>query len=183
MHQGYFTTHNVKFKPNKGCDGYISNQDSVASDIDVIGFNPHIAGQRRVIAVSCKSWQNGFDVRSKLDELEKNKVVSGREAWRGFRELMVPKWSTAFIDAVESHTGTRRFTYWTAVTTLKDETSRSSWENHVGFLERLEGNPIEIKTFRDLMDGVWHQLKRTPAASELGRLIQLIKASKWSPPD
>lgn len=55
---------------------------------------------------------------AKLAELTENKIVSGREAWQFFRELMKPKWSEAFVDAVESPTGTRKFTYVLAVTAI-----------------------------------------------------------------
>lgn len=183
MHLGYFTTHNVKFKPRRDCDGWDQRQDSVASDIDVIGIHPTLQGPARVIVVSCKSWQTGFDPSSKVAEIEGNKIISGREAWRGFRELVQPKWAKAFIDAVENCTGTRQFEYWTAVTLLKREHSRDVWEKNPVFIERLEGNTIHLKTFRDMLDAVWRQLATTPAASEIGRLIQLIKASGWTPPN
>ena len=56
----YFTIHNVKFLPNKAHLDFNAKQDSNHSDIDVIGFNPKLRGARRVLAVSCKSWQSGF---------------------------------------------------------------------------------------------------------------------------
>ena len=116
--RGFFTRHNVKFRPRKSHPAFKSKDDSVPSDIDVIGVNPHARGPSRVWVVSCKSWQSGFNVRSKLAELTQNKKRSGRESWRFFRELMVPKWSEAFRDAVLRETGSRSFTYATAVTRL-----------------------------------------------------------------
>jgi hypothetical protein len=50
---------------------------------------------------------------------------------------------------------------------------------HVQFREAQEGNPIRLGSFADLLDDVWCQLSTTPAATELGRMIQLMKASKW----
>lgn len=180
MHKGYFTMHNVKFKPSAGHPDFELNQDSVASDIDVIAIHPKREGADRVIAVSCKSWQEGFDPASCVDRIMNNKKYAGREAWRGFRELCRPKWSAAFMDAVENATGSRQFTYWTAVTSLRKGERRAEWENNEQFRAALEGNPIELVSFADLLDDVWQQLSTTPAATELGRMIQLMKASKWS---
>ena len=96
QHKGYFTIHNVKFKPDKIHPEYNYKHDSVHSDIDVLAFHPLLTGHDRVLAVSCKSWQSGLDVRSKIADFEGNKISAGREAWKGFRELLNEKWSTAF---------------------------------------------------------------------------------------
>ena len=58
--QGYFTIHNVPFHPDKLRSDYESREDSVPSDIDVVGFNPKKSGVERVLVVTCKSWQGGF---------------------------------------------------------------------------------------------------------------------------
>lgn len=179
MHKGYFTMHNVKFKPPSSDPDFVSNQDSVASDIDVIAIHPCREGADRVIVVSCKSWQEGFDPTACLHHITNNKKYAGREAWRGFRELCSPKWSRAFMTAVEAATGTRCFTYWTAVTSVRKNGSIDVWENNAGFRNSLEGNPIRLVSFADMLDDVWDKLSTTPAATELGRMIQLMKASKW----
>jgi hypothetical protein len=70
---GYFTLTNVKFHPSKNELGYVSRQDSVNSDIDVIGFNPLKAAPEKVIAVSCKSWQGGFYAKKEMDAIETKK--------------------------------------------------------------------------------------------------------------
>jgi hypothetical protein len=57
--QGYFTTHNVRFNPPKD-EHYVAKDDSVPSDIDVVGLHPKLTGPDRVMVVSCKSWQSGF---------------------------------------------------------------------------------------------------------------------------
>lgn len=179
MHQGYFTMHNVKFKPPSADPDFISKQDSVASDIDVIAIHPCKEGAERVVVVSCKSWQEGFDPKACLDHIANNKQYAGRDAWRGFRELCNPKWSRAFVAAVEAATGTRSFTYWTAVTSIRGDRSRSLWEDNADFIAAIGGNPIRLVSFADMLDTVWDQLSTTPAATELGRMVQLIKASKW----
>lgn len=182
MHQGYFTMHNVKFKPFTDHPDFVRNQDSVASDIDIIALHPKREDRERVIVVSCKSWQEGFDPIACLDCITNNKQFGGREAWRSFRELCRPKWSSAFMAAVEAASGSRQFTYWTAVTSLRREGRRSEWEDNLDFRAALEGNPIRLVSFADLLGNVWRQLSTTPAATELGRMIQLMKASGWSTP-
>lgn len=179
MHKGYFTMHNVKFKPVVGCEGYDSKQDSVASDIDVIALHPCKTGPDRIVVVSSKSWQDGFDPNACLDHIKHNKKYAGRDAWRGFRELCNPKWSIAFMDAVEAATGSRTFTYWTAVTSVRKNRTRDVWENNPDFLGAIGGNPIRLVSFADMLDDVWTKLSTTPAATELGRMIQLMKASRW----
>ncbi len=106
------------------------------------GSIPHKRGPSRVWVVNCKSWQSGFNVRTKLEELKQNKIVSGRESWRFFRELMVPKWSEGFRDTVLRETGLRAFTYVTAVTRLSGD--RSEWEQLSRFRKAMGGNPIRL---------------------------------------
>lgn len=179
MHQGYFTMHNVKFKPPPQDPDFVVKQDSVASDIDVIAIHPRKEGIDRIVVVSCKSWQEGFDPKVCLDHIVNNKMYAGREAWRGFRELCSPKWSRAFVSAVEAATGSRTFTYWTAVTSIRGAQNRSLWEENLEFTAAIEGNPVRLVSFADMLDTVWPQLSTTPAATELGRMIQLMKASRW----
>ena len=174
--KGYFTHHNVKFKPDPDHPDYVSREDSNYSDIDVIGMNPLISGPERVMAVSCKSWQNGFKPEAKISELKNNKTVNGREAWKAFRELMVPKWSEAFSQSVQKLTGETEFTYVTAVTLIKGD--RKAWESYPPFLSALN-NPIKILTFSDILSEIYLDLNTTMASSEIGRVLQLIKASGW----
>src|SRR5882672_1591463 len=116
--EGYFTRHNIKFRPRADHPDYNRQKDSNHSDIDVIGIHPKKTGPDRIWVVSCKSWQSGFNVRAKLEELGANKIRSGREAWQFFRELVKSKWSEAFISSVENATGTCEFTYVLAVTVI-----------------------------------------------------------------
>jgi len=173
--QGYFTRHNVKFRPSDEHPDWNSKKDSNHSDIDVIGFNPHLSGASRVMAVSCKSWQVGFQIESILDKLENNKISSGREAWKAFRELMEPKWTESFFDAVEEHAGTREFTYVTAVTWVKGDKHR--WEQHPRFVQAMKGNPIKIISLGEMVKEVTGGLNTTVAPSDLARTLQLLKAA------
>ena len=84
VHKGYFVQHNLKFLPRKDHPDFVSNQDSNHSDIDVIGFHPTLKGDRKVVAVSCKSWQSGFNPASEIDAIEKDKVWPDPMWWSGF---------------------------------------------------------------------------------------------------
>jgi hypothetical protein len=174
--RGYFTRHNVKFRPRRQHRQFNLQADAVASDIDVIGINPHLRGPSRVVVVSCKSWQAGFNVGAKLTELKKNKTRGGREAWQFFRELMAPKWSEAFREAIFTETGSRQFTYVTAVTRLSG--NPQDWERFARFKRAMRGNPIRLLPLSDMVAYILERLTRTPASSDLGRTLQLLKAAK-----
>ncbi len=175
IHQGYFVRHNIKYLPDRNHPDFVTNQDSNHSDIDVLGINPHRSGVDRVVAVSCKSWQRGFNPRAELSAIQENKRIRGREAWRGFRELVKPKWSEAFIKAVVENTDSEQFTYVLAVTKVNGD--RSIWENCEQFSKSMQGNPIKILTFSEMLHEVSSELNTTLAATEIGRLLQLMKSS------
>jgi len=181
VHKGYFVQHNLKFLPRKDHPNFITNQDSNHSDIDVIGYHPLIKGDRKVMVVSCKSWQQGFNPASELDAIVNDKIRRGRKAWQAFRELTVPKWSEAFVKAVKDATGSDRFTYVTAVTRLVGE--RSIGETHEPFRKAIGGNPVTILTFREMITEIQGQLTTTLAATEVGRMLQLFAAADMNMAD
>src|SRR5262249_16807880 len=78
-HKGYFVQHNIKFLPRKDHPKFVSNQDSNHSDIDVIGYHPKKHGADKVIVISCKSWQGGFNPMAVIRDIEQNKKKRGRE--------------------------------------------------------------------------------------------------------
>jgi hypothetical protein len=92
--KGCFTTHNVRFKPDAAHPDYIADLDRVPSDVDVVALHPTHAGPERVLVVTCKSWQTGFNPRKKLMELRENSGPRKRPTWHHFRELWVPKWAS-----------------------------------------------------------------------------------------
>lgn len=175
LHDGYFVRHNVKFLPRRDHPDFISNQDSNHSDIDVIGFHPQRTGPERVKVISCKSWQGGFDPSAEIRNLQNNSKVRGREAWRSFRELVVPKWSEAFLTAIESATGQRKFIYVTAVTKVIGD--RACWECNPAFVSALGGNEIRILELREMLNSIAPGLSTTLAGTEVGRMLQLFKAA------
>jgi hypothetical protein len=175
VHKGYFVQHNVKFLPRKDHADFVLNQDSNHSDIDVIGFHPTLEGDRKVVAVSCKSWQSGFNPASEIDAIMNDKVRRGRKAWQAFRELCSPKWSEGFVAAVRKATGTDRFTHITAVAKLIGD--KSAWENHRPFRDALGGNPVTIITFREMVGEIQAELTTTLASTEVGRMLQMFQAA------
>jgi hypothetical protein len=179
--KGYFTRHNIKFKPRSDHPDFVSKDDSNHSDIDVLGYHPQLDGASRVVAVSCKSWQGGFNVEAGLKDIASNRRVSGRHAWKFFRELVRPKWSEAFRAAVERETGVSTFTYVIAVTVLKGD--RARWENEPQFCEAMHQNPIRIWTLAEMLSELYPTLGTTLASSQLARTLQLIKACGWSTGD
>ena len=180
MSEGFFTVHNVKFGPLPGEEGFHKNKDNQQSDIDVLGFHPLRSAPDNVWVVSCKSWQSGFDVDSKIRSLRGGgiKKVNGKEAWKRFRELVKPKWKRALVRTVTDLTGTSKFTHITAVTKVIGDPSK--WETNKDFLKGLEGCRLRILSLTQMLDTLHSKLRTTPASSEIGRLLQLIKASSWS---
>ena len=172
--EGYFTRHNIKFRLRK--EDRRKGRDGNHSDIDVIGFHPTLPDPQRVIVVSCKSWQSGFNVLAKLREIGENGVVAGREAWRGFRELANPQWAAAFVNKIEKLTNSRRFTYVTAVTRVDGD--KSAWENYATFRDNLEGNPIRLMELSEMLTVIREKTTTTMASSTIGRVLQLMKAAE-----
>lgn len=175
--RGFFTRCNIKFSPRKSHPDYITEADAVPSDIDVIGVNPHLRGPGKVWVVSCKAWLSGLNVKSKLTELQQNKKRSGREAWKFFRELMVPKWSEAFRAAVLRETGCCKFTYVTAVTRFSGD--RSGWERCGQFRRAMGGNPIRLLSLSEMLSYMMPRIKKMPAGSDVGRTLQLLRGSRF----
>lgn len=176
VHKGYFVQHNIKFLPRKDHPDFVSKLDSNHSDIDVLAIHPKLEGPARVIAVSCKSWQQGFNPAYEITAIENDKTVRGRKAWQAFRELCVPKWSEAFRDAVRDVTGTDEFTYTLAVAWVRGD--RKVWEDHQRFSDALGGNPIRIVTFQEMVSEIYDQLGTTLAATEVGRMLQMFRAAR-----
>lgn len=178
--QGYFTTHNVRFNPSKGHPEYVSRNDSVPSDIDVLGFHPQRSGPDRVVAVSCKAWQTGFDATRILAQLRGEAPNPKRPQELRFRELWIPKWSQGFRQRIEELTGQSEFTYCLAVTYVKGDTA--AWSADPTICENLADNPLRFLPLEQMWSEVLAAVTTTPAASELGRLAQLLKAAGLTAP-
>ncbi len=173
---GYFTVHNVKFKPSPDHPKYIAANDSVHSDIDILAFHPLKRGTERVRVISCKSWQSGFRADLELGRLRGERKNPKRESWRKFRELWIPKWAEAFRNRVRALTGVDEFHYQIAVTRLIGDGAAWSQDETI----RRNLGPKSRFSFLAL-NQIWSeylaQLELTPAPSEIGRLAQLLKAA------
>lgn len=178
---GYFTIHNVRFRPRPDHPDYVRADDSVPSDVDVVGYNPRRRGRARVVVVSCKSWQGGFDATAKLAELRGEKKNRKRATWRHFRELWIPKWSEAFRDAISERTGQRDFTYRIAVTRLKGDVD--AWGKDLRIKQNLAGCSVGFLPLGQMWPRMLAELTTTPAPSEIGRLAQLLKAAGLTAPE
>jgi hypothetical protein len=178
--KGYFTTHNVPFRPDPSHARYESRLDSVPSDIDVIGIHPQKRGRQKVIAVNCKSWQSGFRAKMLLEQLRNERKNPKRETWHRFRELWVPKWSEAFRQEILERTGAKTFTYRIAVTRMIG--SGDDWTSEPRIKENLPGCEFGFLRMEEMWKAVVGELTKRPAPSEIGRLAQLLKAAGLAEP-
>ncbi len=89
---------------------------------------------------------------------------------------MKPKWSEAFIDAIEDATGSRDFTYLLAVTAVVGD--KNKWEKHPPFCAALRNNPLRIIQLSEMIDHIQNMSTTTVAFSDIGRVLQLMKAAK-----
>ena len=175
LHAGYFVRHNLKFRPLPDDPGFKSKEHSNHSDIDVIGWHPKKLGIDKLVVVSCKSWQQGFNPSKQINAAEKGKKLGGRDAWKSSRELWKEIWANAFIRKIKETTGISKFTYITAVTHVVGD--RSIWEQNPKFRKILQGNPIKIIDLTEMMKDISPQLSTTVAETEVGRTLQLFKAA------
>ena len=179
---GYFTTHNVRFRPSPTHPEYVGDQDRVSSDVDVVGYHPGRTGIDRVMVVTCKAWQAGFNAGRKLKELRGDAKGPKRETWRHFRELWVPKWSEAFRAAIEDLTGESVFNYRIAVTRLVGDGDPEEWSDDPVIKANLGRSSFGFLLLEEMWGTMLAELRKTPAASEIGRLAQLLKAAGLTAP-
>ena len=168
---GYFTQHNIKYKPTEKGPAY-----AVHSDIDILGIHPHKKGIDRVIVVSCKSWQGGLNIGTylKLLETDSDKIKSGKTIKRLFQELISKEWTNALRNKVLTLTGQKEFVFYLALTKYKGD--KKLWENFKPFTDNFPGCRIELIDLENMILKIQELLTTTPAHSELTRLMQLIKA-------
>ena len=178
---GYFTLHNLGFKPSPLHAEWDPDKDRVPSDVDVVGYHPRETGNAQVVVVSCKSWQTGFDANYWLDALREGKAIGRRWAWQFFRELWVPKWAEAFRDMIYDLTGAREFTYRIAVTVLRGDAA--AWSADPTIAANLPGSSVGFLPLDRIWATLLAELTTRPAASEIGRLVQLLKAAGLTAPE
>jgi len=103
---GYFTKHNIKYRPSDKELDYTAKFDSVHSDIDLIIIDAH--KRKKIITVSCKSWQGGFNISKFKNTLENAlnnqpiKTIGKRDDWCAFRELCIHSWTNSFLEILRN---------------------------------------------------------------------------------
>ena len=175
QHRGYFTRHNDKFRPDQQHADYVTASDAVHSDIDILAIDPQRRGADRVWVVTCKSWQGGFNPEWWMNAFDTRKTAAQKRAWKRFREITSEKWAEAFCRRVAYLSGSRSFTYVVAVTKLNGD--RASWEANPNFRRMLRGNKIRVLTVDEMLRDVLPRVGTTMASTEIGRLLQVVKAS------
>ncbi len=174
---GYFTRTNIKYRPPKSDPEWKGKEDGVYSDIDVIGFNPLVPPPHRVVAISCKSWQEGFWAQWEIEAIaDCTRKVAGRERWKTYRELTSPKWARAFRKKVKELTGESSFEHWIVCTRFGDPEHEKAWTHNAEFRKNLTPH-LRIVSLDRIFRETVQKIGTTPANSELGRLIQLLKAA------
>ncbi len=174
--KGYFVLTNTKYRPSTSDPEWSGKRDGVYSDIDVIGFHPRKLPPHKVIAVSCKSWQEGFWAEFELNAIAIGKIVSGRERWKTFRELASPKWGRAFRNKIYELTRQTKFEHWIVCTKFGDPSKEGDWVHNPTFHKNLTPY-LRIVSLEDIFRETIEGTTTTPANSELGRLIQLLKVA------
>lgn len=179
IHKGYFVQRNIKYRPEQSDPDYIAKKDSVRSDIDVLAFHPRKAGAERVLAFNIKSYQSGFDFRSVIAQIEAQGEINGRSAHLSYREFCIPKWSRAFVKAIQERTGETKFTHVLAVTFPKNDPML--WTTNARFRKSLPGVRLEVMHLREMIEEIEPTLTTTPAATDIGRTLQLFRAAGLRP--
>ncbi len=166
-HEGYFTQHNVKYRPSMRDPAH-----NVHSDIDIIGIHPTKSGIDKVIVVNAKSYLGGLNINWHLNSSNRNKLE------KRFREMMLPVWAKALREKVKQLTGRDKFIIYTVCVSYREADKRRWLENET-FLKNTKGCRIEILDAKTMFEEIWKtSLSRTPAHSELSRLLQMIYHSK-----
>jgi len=190
---GFFVKHNIRFRPDKEHNDYVSKKDSVHSDIDILAIQTGVEGPDRVHVVTCKSWQGGFKPKDWAKELEqeasynvRSEKFERRERWKYFRELVSDKWMEAFLAVLDKETGQRDFTYTIAVTKIsgaREDRLAIEESEIVKARFKAKGSTIVIRILplEELIEHYNERIvaKDTPSleATDVGRLLQLIHAA------
>lgn len=184
---GWFVKHNLKFRPHKEHKEYSSKKDSVHSDIDILAYSPLEKGCKRVVVVTCKSWQSGLDVKRWKDVIESGILNQTDTEWKYFRELISDKWMHSFVTKIFEETKQRDFTYMIAVTKIKGSLADiENLESSIIVKDhfRKHNSKIEIKvmTLKGILDEITTRIKSKETtvleSTDVGRFLQLAKAAK-----
>jgi hypothetical protein len=56
---------------------------------------------------------------------------------------------------------------------------KAAWENYQPFSAALGNNPIRIITFHEMITAIIPKIKKTLAATEVGRMLQIFRAAGY----
>ncbi len=127
--------------------------------------------------ISCKAWQDGFNTSTELAALRSGRKSHGKDAWKSFRELWIPKWSEAFHATITNLTGEKTFVYQIAVTRLRGKATARTWSADPTIKANLRGCELRFLSLEEMWGTLLTELTTVPASSEIGRLAQLLKAA------
>lgn len=94
----------------------------------------------------------------------------------------MPKWSEAFRKSIADLTGQEIFKYNIAVTRLVGEGDPLDWTTDPTIKSNLPRCPVGFLVLEDKWKKMLEELTKTPASSEIGRLVQLLKAAGLTAP-
>ena len=168
--------------PDKSHEDYRAQKHSVMSDLDVLAYRPgDPVPETRVMAVSCKAWQEGLSPTTFLNIFEGRTKESSAMSMRTFKELLDPLWAAAFRAKILELTRQVEFTYVIAVTRLPKGCdageSASRWMEVPAIRDQLQGATIRFLTLTQMWNTIVERTTTTLAPSDLGRLAQLLKAA------
>jgi len=193
---GYFTKHNIKFKPSKKELTYIAKYDSVNSDIDLIIIDTH--KRNKIITVSCKSWQGGFNILKYKNTLEDalnkqpSKTTGKRDDWCAFRELCIHRWTNSFLkilrnelNVVDTQEIELEYVILCTKITKRSLKYKSDFENSEDikkyFKQKKVNLKLKVRTIDEIIAEIIKNIneKDTPYVenTHLSRTLQLIIAS------
>jgi len=193
---GCFTKHNIKFRPSEKESKYIAKYDSVHSDIDLIIIDTH--ERNKIITVSCKSWQGGFNVLKYKNMLEDalnkqpSKTTGKRDDWCAFRELCIYRWTNSFLkilrnelNVVDTQEIELEYVILCTKITKRSLKDKSDFENSEAIKKYFKQKKVNLKLKVIAIDEMIAEIlkiineKDTPYVenTHLSRTLQLIIAS------
>lgn len=163
---------------------YVEKKDQVHSDIDLISVD--LADASRVTVVNCKSWMDGFDCKffsNNLSDPERHdKEWGGKATWKHFRELVVPKWTEAFVERIRQESpSVSVIDYVIFCVFAKNSSHIDEWIGHAPIQEAFSGMPvrlgsISVRTISEAVAEVQIKTSDFSENSHFARTLQLLKA-------
>jgi hypothetical protein len=58
---------------------------------------------------------------------------------------------------------------------------KSLWEKNPRFLKQTNGNPLKVLSLKEMVEEIEPEITLTPAATDIGRTLQLFRAAGLRP--